>query len=385
MSGGLPRSILFQRTAILDLRALSVVALLVVLAGCAIPHRAPEVAAPVLIPQSTWQQVDQDIIAASKDATEQVKVYARGSMDHWRARVYQQTEESFIPWFSNYWTQEWLSMRVTWYTLSAGGEKDPSAKRLGLYLQEQYHNRVLDPVALEIDPDAVMGQTTEFYIQLLGKHLQVIAQRYGVPQNQLDRRLKDIPAIALAPPPAHNASLYQMIHADPIARLPAYVALIDRIHDAAAGAGVGSSDAAILSVAIQTNKRLEAELASRGVASVASAATGKVAGMMISMGLAGFHAVEHENARLEREAQLRKNLGTAFDEAWLKLVKSPTYGVMAGVDYLSGQIEGSLAKAVTLPVIIGPAPREVPLPGTQPLQDEKSDEQVPTDNGRVDQ
>jgi hypothetical protein len=366
----------------LNLRAL-IVALLVVLAGCAIPHRAPEVTAPVVIPQSTWRQVDQDIIAASKDATEQVKVYARGSMDHWRDRVYQQTDENFIPWFSGYWTQEWLSMKVTWYTMSAGGETDPSAKRLGLYLQEQYHNRVLDPVALEIDPDAVMGQATEFYIQLLGKQLQAIAQRYGVPQNQLDRRLKDIPAIALAPPPAHNASLYQIIHAEPIAKLPAYVALIDRIHNAAGGAGVGSSDEAILSVAIKTNEKLEAQLASRGVASVVSAATGKVAGMMISMGVAGFRAVEHENERLEREAQLRKNLGTAFDEAWLKLVKSPTTGVMAGVYYLVGQIEGSLGKSVALPVIIGPVPREVPLPGTQPLQDEKSDDQAPADDGRA--
>ena len=351
----------------MNLRAL-IVALLVVLAGCAIPQRAPEVVAPVVIPESTWLQVDQDIIAASKDATEQVKVYARGSMDHWRVRVYQQTEENFIPWFSSYWTQELLSMRVTWYTVSSG-EKDPSAKRLGLYLQEQYHNRVLNPVAVEVDPDTVMGQSIEFYIQLLGTQLQKIAQRYGVPQDQLNRRLNDIPAIALAPPPDHNASLYQMIHADPLAKLPAYVALTDRIHTAGGGTGVESSDTAVLSMAMKTNEKLEAQLATRGIASVASAATGKVAGMMISMGMAGFRAAAHESARLEMEAQLRKNLGTAFDEAWLKLVKNPTFGVMAGVNYLSGQIEESLAKSVTLPVIIGPVPREVPLPGTQPVQD----------------
>jgi hypothetical protein len=99
--------------------------------------------------------------------------------------------------------------------------------------------------------------------------------------------------------------------------------------------------------------------------------------------VAGFRAVEHENERLELEAQLRKNLGTAFDEAWLKLVKSPTTGVMAGVYYLTGQIEESLAKSVSLPVIIGPVPREVPLPDQQPLQNEKSDNQVPADDGHV--
>ena len=51
-------------------------------------------------------------------------------MDYWRTRVYQLTEENFIPWFSSYWTQEWLSMKVSWYTISAKGEQDASAKRL---------------------------------------------------------------------------------------------------------------------------------------------------------------------------------------------------------------------------------------------------------------
>lgn len=34
------------------------------------------------------------------------------------------------------------------------------------YLQEQYHDRVLDPVAKQIDPGAVMEQATKLYVQL---------------------------------------------------------------------------------------------------------------------------------------------------------------------------------------------------------------------------
>ena len=111
-------------TPTVSLRAL-VVAALFLLAGCATSARAPVTAVQaVVVSPATWQQIDREIVSASQQATEQVKLFARGSMEHWRTRVYQQTEENFIPWFSSYWTQEWLSMKVSWYSISAGDEQD---------------------------------------------------------------------------------------------------------------------------------------------------------------------------------------------------------------------------------------------------------------------
>jgi len=75
-------------------------AVVLVLAGCATPQRGQQVA-PVAISQDTWRQVDQQLIAASKSAVEQAALYARGSMEHWRTLVYERTEVEFIPWFSS--------------------------------------------------------------------------------------------------------------------------------------------------------------------------------------------------------------------------------------------------------------------------------------------
>ncbi len=325
-----------------------IVVLMLGLAGCA--AHAPVVTPPaVVVSQSTWLQVDHAIVVASQDASEQARVYARGSMDHWRELVYARTEANFIPWFSSYWTQEWLSVKVAWYDMSSGAEPDSGATRLAAYLQDQYHERVLDPVAKEVDPDAVMGQATEFYIQLLGKQLPNIAQRYGVPGDQLDQRLKDIPAIALAPPPTRSASLYQVVHANPVSQLPAYAALLDQIHHPPGGGEGVSSDAGISSVATRTGQRLEAQFASRSAVGAAAAVAGRVAGLMISVGVAGVRAVVHEHERPEMESQLRQNLNVAFDTAWLDLMKNPHTGVMAGVYAMSGQIEGNLVKTVGLP------------------------------------
>jgi len=379
----LPES--FCGTAIFMLRSL-VVALMVVLAGCATPERPPDRApAPVHVPESTWWQVDSDIGDASLAATESAGDYARVAMDNWMSLVQKRTEADFIPWFTGYWTQQWLAIKVAWYKLSAEEGSDPTVMRLAAYLQEQYHDRVLEPVAREIDPDVVREQATKRYIQLLSKQLQEIPRRYGVPSDQFDRRIKDIPAIALAHQPAQSASLYQIVHADPIARLPAYVALVAQIRKDAGGAGAGPSDARISPVAKQASEKLAARLVTSGGASAAAAVVGGIPGAMISLGMAGLGAIEHESERPKMETLLRENLNPVLDDMWLDLVENPATGVMAGVDHLSRQIEGSLARTLTQPVTFEPVPQGVPLPGEQFFEDEKSDDEAPSGDGNADE
>ena len=333
----------------MNLRSL-IITVLVVLAGCATPPRAPVETAPVIVSASTWQQVDREIVAASQSATEQTRIYSRGAMDYWRTRVYELTEQNFIPWFSSYWTQEWLSMKVSWYTLSAKGEQDASEKRLAAYLLEAYQEKVLAPVALEVDPDSILGLSVAFYVDILKEELQKISTRHGVPIAQLNGRIQKIPAIALGPPPARNASLYQIVHTDPLNTLPAYAALIDKIHKAGGDRGVGSTDTAMAPVARRASRRMEAEMAPRGAASAVAAATGKLAGGLITLGVAGIRAFIQAFDRPDSEALIRRSLGNTFDKAWLKLVQDPTSGVMAGTLYMAAQIEGSLADRTQPPV-----------------------------------
>ncbi|WP_033035297.1 hypothetical protein [Pseudomonas corrugata] len=318
-----------------------VLAVLIAMAGCATPPRGQQVSA---VAQDTWRQVDQQIIAASKSAVGQAEVYARGSMEHWRVLVYERTEAEFIPWFSSYWTQEWMAVKVSWYAASAKGEVDSASNRLALYLQEQYRERVLEPVAVEIDPEAIRAAATSYYVRLLDQQVRVIAQRHQIPNELMNRRLHGIPAINLGPPAARNASLYEMVHTEPLNTLPAYAALIDHVSKAAP-TGAGPSDAVIATVAQRTSEKIEAQFATRGAASAAAAVAGKAAGALISVGVAGVRAIIHEGERPEMEAQIRKSLSAAFDEAWYKSLKHPLSGVLAPVYYLDEEIEGELVEA----------------------------------------
>jgi len=327
-----------------------IVVMLLLLAGCATAPRAPVEVPQVMISPSTWQQVDQEIVSASQSATEQTRIYARGAMDYWRTRVYQLTEENFIPWFSSYWTQEWLSMKVSWYTISAKGERDTSEKRLAAYLLEKYQEKVLAPVAVEIDPDAILSLASAFYVDILREELQKISQRHGVPMAQLNGRIQKVPAIALGPPSARDASLYQIVHAETLNSLPAYAALIDKVHKAGGEKGVDSTDTAMAPVAKRASQRIEAEMAPRGAASAVAAAAGKLAGGLITVGVAGIRALIQASDRPDSEALIRSSLGNTFDKAWTKMVQSPTSGVMAGTLYMAGQIEGNLAQSAQPPV-----------------------------------
>lgn len=284
-------------------------------------------------------------------------------MENWRVRVHKRSETDFIPWFASYWTQQWLAIKVAWYKLGSEEGMDPVVKRLAAYLQEQYIDRVLEPVARKIDPDAVRARATERYVQRLGEQIKDIPQRYGVPLDQFDQRIKDIPAIALATHPAHSASLYQIVHADPIAGLPAYEALLAQIRNDAGGTNVGPSDSSISPVAERASEKLLARIATSSGASAAAAAVGGVPGIIISMGAAGYGAITLDKERPEMEARLRESLSAALDDMWGRLVENDATGVMAGIHYLSRRIEGSLATAAVQAVEPKPATREIPLWG----------------------
>ncbi|MNF31359.1 hypothetical protein D3C84_121200 [compost metagenome] len=353
--------------------------LLLLLAGCSTVRRS-EPTAPIVITEATWLQIDRDIDSASLSSREAVRDYTRKAMGRWREQVFRRTETDFIPWFTGYWTQQWLGVKVGWYKMSAKGETDSPVNRLTVYLQEQYHERVLDPVSRVTDPNVIMGDAVRLYLQMLSAHMAEIQEQYAVPQDQFDRRLSQVPAITLAPPPARNASLYQIIHTEPVTRLPAYTALVEQVRSSNSGAGAGLSDAGISSVAKRASERLEAQIATRSVASAVAAAVGRVAGAVISVVSLGIGAMSNESDRPIAQAQMRQSLSAAFDKAWLGLMENEANGVMAGVNYISGQIQqGLVANLSVMPQPVRTRPNEPAL-----QREQRSDvyQPVPTDQAQ---
>ena len=368
-------------TALVALR-IPIVLLLIGLAGCATPERIPEPAtplpAPVEIPETTWLQVDSDIGTAALAAASPARHFARVRMERWRQLVASRIEADFIPWFSGYWTQQWLSARVAWYKLSASEEKEAVVTRLATYLQVEFRDRVLAPVAGEINPDVVRTEATQYYVQSLRTELQPIPLLYDIPPWQFDQHLKAILAIELAPPAAHNASLYQLVHAGKPDSLPAYAALLEQGRQAAIEAGAGLSTTRISPVARRVSEKLLERLAISGGASAISALVGGIAGSVISLGAASVGIMLHESAREATEVLLRENLAAGVEDIWHSLMEDPVSSVTSGIDYLSDQIEKCCPRTFGQPVDLPGMLEEVPLaddPVPQPAEENTEDDE----------
>jgi hypothetical protein len=340
-----------------------IVTLMLGLTGCATHERAPALTPPIQVSESNRWQIDYHISATSLAATALAKDYTLASMGKWRDRVHQRTEADFIPWVTGYWTQEGLAFRMALYKLRDGEGTASARERLADYLQQQYHDQVLQRVAQEIDLNVVREQATKLYIHFLYEQLIESQQQDGVPRDQVDQRLKDIAAIALAPPPVPSASLYQLIHANSITSLPAYTAMIGQIRKDAKATEAVLLEEQISRVANRSSEMLMNKFAISGGISAAAAAFGGIAGIMLSLSAAGVEAATHENERPKMEALLRENLNAALDDMYFSFMEDHETGVMAGVYYISVQIEQSLIKTVALPVNLEPMQSAVPLSG----------------------
>ncbi|MNT19848.1 hypothetical protein D3C72_1551280 [compost metagenome] len=126
-----------------------------------------------------------------------------------------------------------------------------------------------------------------------------------------------------------------------MAEQPAYAALIGRMHSSVR-AGTQRSDIGLSSVAQDASEKLGATLAPRGIASAVATAVGRVAGTLISVVATGYGVVTHNQQQPAMIEQLRVILNVALNEEWRELMENRKTGAMAGVYYLSGEIEEGL-------------------------------------------
>lgn len=341
------------------------------LAGCATQTLPPPPAAPspVRISEEIWQQADRDIHRESVAGKDLATGFSRRQLERWRQLATDRAEIDFIPWFSSYVTQQWLTAKIAWYKLNAGeGEASPE-ERLAAYIQEQYYERVLAPVAREIDPVQLLGQSTRRFTQHLRQKLRTIPPRHAIPADSFAEHLKGIRAIALTASPAGNATLYDIVQTDPIDALPAYRTLLQRIREAGNGNGVGLSKTRISPVARRVSEKMLSQLAISGGAGATSALISGAVGSVISLGAAALSIIWHEGKRQDSEIALRETLNAAMDDMWVMLMDDPDTSINAGVYHIFEQIEGSLPQTFTHPITLDAPPQASPLPDMFPADD----------------
>lgn len=301
----------------------------------------------------TWQAVDRQIATASMRARHAAEAYARVAMEEWLGLVRQQTEDVFIPWYLNYWTQQWIGARVAWHELQHSEGEVSAEERLVTYLQEQFYEQVLAPVSSFTNPRTVMGETLADYLRQLEDGIDWLPFEYQIPLAAFDQHLDAIPAIVLQPKALPSSSLREVLQADDLESLPAFATLLAQVEAVNDSAGQAPSSDRLRSLAGRAVAKLTDSMPLRGGAVAASTLVGGPLGAVISVAAASWGVVEHDRDRPAMERQLRISLDVAFVVVWQELVEDDQAGVLAPVHHLSTQIERAVAAPV--PEISEPA------------------------------
>jgi len=287
--------------------------------------------------------INEDIFTASAQARHESEAYARIAMEEWLWRVRQRIEEVFIPWYSSYGIQQWMTAKVVAFKLLYTEGGATPEERLVSYLQEQFYEQVLEPVNSFVDPQTVMEDAAINYLRELRERLERLPSKYDVPAAAFRQHLETIPAIVVREVPPREASLYEVLQTTDLSASPAYRALLEKVAAASGVANQTASADRLQVVANQAVTRLLDSVALSAGTATASTVVGGYWGIAISAGSAAYAAVEHDHEKPVMEAQLRENLDAALNLMWQDLVENPSGGITALVHDMSIQIEDAVA------------------------------------------
>ena len=315
------------------------------MSGCSqAPSKAVAQPTPLYhVQPGTLRAIDERILTASVHARHESEAYARIVMEEWQWRVRQRTYEVFIPWYSTYWTQQWIATKVAWYKLMYTEGEATAEERLVSYLQEQFYEQVLKPVSSFVDPQTVMEDTAVYYLRELKGQLDHLPLEYPISVAAFNQHLESIPAIVVKVVPLQEASLYAVLRAADLSTLPAYDALLEEIAAVNDAANPTPSPDRLQIVANRAVAKLVDSMALRGGATTASTIVGGFWGLVISAGSAAYGFMEHEHDKPAMEAQLRENLDAALDLIWQDLVEDQRGGIAALMYHMSTQIEDAVS------------------------------------------
>jgi hypothetical protein len=333
-------------------RAALLAALCVLVAACGAPRFRAEPPAPAEPPVAaeTWALVGAELRQIADEASEAAHDYAQEAMGRWFRRVSALTESEFVPWATDYWTHQWLSLKLAWYGTDEADGNAGGMTKLTDHLADEYRSQVLEPVAEEIDPLQVMDEASALYAGALVSGIRELQQRHALPPRQLAAWLAGIPLLA-APP---GASLGDLTDATGVTDLPAYQELTAGTRGRGKAKGFAGLDAAMRPVAERTAERLSATLAVRGGAAAASL-LGGAPGMLLSLGISAWDATAHEQERPALETALRSDLDGALRTALWQLLHDRTAGVLAPLAHMASQLDGALP-APPVPLLIEAGP-----------------------------
>lgn len=313
------------------------------LTGCSPLQPVPvEKRTGIDIPISIWWQVEQEIVNASIMAIAPAADFASREITIWTDLIQRQSEAEFIPWYTDYWTQQWLLLKMAWYRLDQADGEESARKRMKSYLLEQFYQRVLLPVSKTSDPSQISEAATSLYLDALRTSAVLIQDRYTIPAEAWRSRLEQIRIIVIPTEPGLTVSLYQLLQHEDESGMPAYTELLKRIPSNEETLSPEFRGSDLDKVVDHTAGSLAEESALKGGVAAAALIAGGGFGLLISAGAALWDINEHAAGKSLLEAETRESIQSMLNEISHSLIDNREYGVLSPALHIHSSLEERL-------------------------------------------
>ena len=155
-----------------------------------------------LQPSINWNEVDEAVAVALRDAHQQAETYAAQELDQWTNELMGRVDPNFLDWYFSYFNQKKIELNSVVVELTSGvnyllnSEAPTPSEKLAQTLtqnfQTEFAKRVLRPQIAQLRLERITQQTVQQYLNQLTLNLEEVPLKYQIPQANWKRYLNDI-------------------------------------------------------------------------------------------------------------------------------------------------------------------------------------------------
>ncbi|WP_013325287.1 hypothetical protein [Gloeothece verrucosa] len=164
--------------------------------------KPPKPAQEVVITIPNQNEIDQALVTAFQAARTEAKNFAQKELNTWVDELMTRVDNSFIPWYFNYFNQKWIEFKTPFIYLQSAvihqiNNNQPSpnqvvAEKLTEKVQTEFAKRVLRPKIAQLQLERITRETSNQYLEAIKKNVSNIQTRYHIPQGEWENYLDDI-------------------------------------------------------------------------------------------------------------------------------------------------------------------------------------------------
>ncbi|MEF8792862.1 hypothetical protein [Thiohalorhabdus sp.] len=297
-----------------------------------------------------WPEVAGAIQQVFSEARDRARRTARTRLDAWHAELMGRVKSDFLPWYFDFWNQEWRDLKATGYLAADWAGLTAADKAMLADFRDAFSVRVMPPAETQLRMEAIAREALGVYLAHAREELPEIPKEYGVPREDWQEHMANI-GLQLQQAstqdeqvPTTLKGLVTFGAAGTTAVILRGSSALSRV-GAAAGrwsprAAAGAGETALVGTALRGRV---ARTGGRQAAKTSARVGGRILGVAALAGFLAWDVYDYRRTEAELRPKLRQRLDAYLRQVSERMLADPETGVLAPVQEVQGRVHAQLA------------------------------------------